>query len=232
MAITQETFVGEVRSALEPLANAQAAEKMQAYLRDQFAFLGVSTIPRRKVTADALRLLDPHNSAEVLGAAHALWQLPQREYQHVGVDLLSKYRKLLSGKDVPELLSLAREKSWWDSVDGLAGVVGHVVKTELKKDKNVQSVMDEALRHENLWTRRIAMIHQVGRRLETDEARLFSYAQALAPETDFFIRKAIGWALRDYARHKPAEVRGFLARMEGTLSPLSMREAGKHLEKL
>jgi len=98
-------------------------------------------------------------------------------------------------------------KSWWDSVDGLASVIGAVVKREKTTG---QRVMDHAVRSKNFWVRRVAMLHQLGWRGETDEPRLFSYAMQLAPESQFFIRKAIGWALRDYAKYAPAAVTGFL----------------------
>ena len=89
--------------------------------------------------------------------------------------------------------------------------------------------MDEALHAPSFWTRRIAMLHQLGWRLDTDTRRLFGYAATLAPEPEFFIRKAIGWALRDYARWDPQAVRGFVAEQRPQLSPLSVSEAMKHL---
>ena len=88
--------------------------------------------------------------------------------------------------------------------------------------------MDAALSHESLWIRRIAMTHQLGWRLETDTGRLFRYAENLAPEEDFFIRKAIGWALRDYARWNSRAVQKFLAESTQSFSALSVREACKH----
>jgi 3-methyladenine DNA glycosylase AlkD len=89
--------------------------------------------------------------------------------------------------------------------------------------------MDAALHDESFWIRRIAMTHQLGWRLETDEARLFGYALRLAPEREFFIRKAVGWALRDYAKWAPQAVGGFVAAHRERLSPLTLREATKHL---
>ncbi|MEY4268768.1 MAG: hypothetical protein RIS90_3303, partial [Pseudomonadota bacterium] len=89
--------------------------------------------------------------------------------------------------------------------------------------------MDAWLGHPNLWVRRVAMLHQLGWKAQTDQARLFRYALALAPETEFFIRKAIGWALRDHARTQPEAVRAFLAEHGLVLSGLTRREAGKHL---
>ncbi|MBY0446315.1 MAG: DNA alkylation repair protein, partial [Burkholderiales bacterium] len=81
----------------------------------------------------------------------------------------------------------------------------------------------------DFWIRRIAMLHQLGWKSETDLTRFPNYAKQLAPETEFFIRKSIGWALREYAWHDPAAIRVFLAEMGDQLSPLSRREAGKHL---
>ena len=94
---------------------------------------------------------------------------------------------------------------------------------------DAQRPMDDWLGHTSLWVRRVAMLHQLGWKVQTDQARLFRYALALAPETDFFIRKAIGWALRDHARTQPEAVRTFLADHAHVLSGLTRREAGKHL---
>lgn len=132
---------------------------------------------------------------------------------------------LLTTKDLPWLLKLAQEKAWWDSVDSLVKVVSKIVRRDRVKG---QSAMDRALRAKNFWVRRIAMLHQLGWRGETDVERLFAYAEQLAAENEFFIRKAIGWALRDYAWHDPVTVRKYLDRSRGKLSALTLREAGKH----
>ena len=89
--------------------------------------------------------------------------------------------------------------------------------------------MDKALQSSNLWLRRVAILHQLGWREQTDSERLFEYALACAHEKEFFIRKVIGWALRDYARHDPKAVGAFLRLNRDKLSPLTLREAAKHL---
>ncbi|HEY9126953.1 MAG TPA: DNA alkylation repair protein, partial [Acidobacteriaceae bacterium] len=104
-------------------------------------------------------------------------------------------------------------------------VVGRIVKTEGAKG---QRRMDRAIRAENFWVRRIAMIHQLGWRADTDTARLFRYADLLAHEKEFFIRKAVGWALRDYAWHDWRVVEKYLRTARVHLSPLSVREAMKN----
>lgn len=226
-AVTPEQFVNLIRDALAPLADAQRAAAMQAYMRGQFEFLGVAMPQRRSVTMPLLRLRC--GADELVELARTLWVLPQREYQYVAIDMLARNWKALALRHVDDLLALTQQGSWWDSVDGLAGIVGDLTRMAREGDRDAQRTMDAALRHSNMWVRRVAMLHQLGWRAETDASRLFSYASELAAEPDFFIRKAIGWALRDYARHDPQVVRSFLQDMRNRLSPLSMREAAKHL---
>ena len=164
----------------------------------------------------------------MLEHAQLLWQGPEREYQHVALDMLALHRGQLGVEHLPALLALARQRAWWDSVDGMAGIVGDVLQAELRRGGDGHAHMVPALQHEDFWLRRIAMLHQLGWRGDTDAGWLFGAALALAPEGEFFIRKAIGWALRDYARHAPAEVLAFATEHRLQLSPLSYREALKH----
>ncbi|MCG2578285.1 DNA alkylation repair protein [Dechloromonas sp. XY25] len=217
----------QVRRALQALADPQRAPAMQAYMRGQFVFCGIPTPVRRQAVAALVR---PRQTAsELLAHARALWAMPERECQYVAVDLLARQHRALGMADIPAIIDLVQAKSWWDSVDGLAGVVGDVVLAARLADPAAQQAMDAALRHDNLWVRRIALLHQLGWRGATDCERLFGYALAQAGEADFFIRKAIGWALRDFARTEPQAVVDFLNGAGRGLSALSRREAGKHL---
>ena len=144
---------------------------------------------------------------------------------------------------MPWLLALAQRDPWWDTVDGLAGVVGDVLlaavlarpggaKSGTRTDRaadDAQQPMDTALHHPSLWVRRIAMLHQLGWKQHTDTQRLLAYALALGHEDEFFIRKAIGWALRDLARTQPETVRQFVLASASGLSALTVREATKHI---
>jgi 3-methyladenine DNA glycosylase AlkD len=220
---TQDPFLA-LTTRLAPLADPVRAAAMRAYQRDQFDFLGIPTPLRRAaVKAWAPSLLWP----ALLELASRLWDAPEREYQYAAIDLLDLRRRELPVEAVGALLALARRKPWWESVDGLAGVIGKLVRAH--REAGAQEAMDAALHDESFWIRRIAMTHQLGWRLETDEARLFGYALRLAPEREFFIRKAIGWALRDYAKWAPQAVGGFVAAQCERLSPLTVREATKHL---
>lgn len=218
----------ELKSALEAVAEPGRAAPMQAYMRDRFVFLGVAAPQRRLAAEDLLAGLKDTGADLLLEHAQLLWQQPQREYQHVALDMLALHQRQLAIEHLPALLCLARQRAWWDSVDGMAGIVGDVLQTELRRGGDGHACMDAALRHDDFWLRRIAMLHQLGWRGDADAAWLFDAALALAHEDEFFIRKAIGWALRDHARHAPEAVTAFANTRRQRLSKLSYREALKH----
>ena len=218
----------QIEGALRPLADAQRAQRMRAYMLDQFAFLGIHASPRRQALRTLPGLKD-WTAPALLALAEALWALPEREFQYAAVDLLAKYHRQLDLQSLPSLIALVQRKSWWDSVDALAGLVGDILLLARKHGHDGQHTMDSCLGHRNLWVRRVAMLHQLGWKEQTDESRVLHYALHLAGEPDFFIRKAIGWALRDYARTRPDVVRAFLAQQGQAFSGLTRREAAKHL---
>lgn len=211
-----------LQAALRAVADPVRAPAMRAYMRDQFEFLGIPTPLRRATTKPIVKELKQCAPLELLALANSLWQLPEREYQYAALDMLATCYKSLRLEDIPALLALVRSKSWWDSVDGFAAIIGDVLRHQ-------HQYMDDALRHPDFWMRRIALLHQLGWRDKTDSTRLFEYCLALADEKEFFIQKAIGWALRDYARHAPDAVRVFTLQHRDKLAPLSFREANKHL---
>lgn len=217
------------QQALLPLADADKAMAMRAYMKQHCHFFGIPAPERRKVTMSLIRALKPISNDKILELVDALWQLTEREYHYLAIDLMAHYYQQISITSVSKLLGLAQTKSWWDSVDGLASVIGDVLKNNLTQETQVKELMDLALTHHNLWVRRIALLHQLGWRELTDTKRLLHYALTLAHEKEFFIQKAIGWALRDYARHDPECIRQFLFANQNRLSKLSFREAGKHI---
>lgn len=220
--------LAQIEVALRALADAQQAAPMKAYMLGQFEFLGIRAGPRR----DALKGLPKFTGTadELLALADALWRLPEREFRYAAVDLLAKNHKRLDVSALPRILQWVQTDPWWDTVDGLAGVVGDIWLSAKATQADVQTHMDACLVHANLWVRRVAMLHQLGWKVQTDQARLFRYALALPHEKDFFIRKAIGWALRDHARVQPDAVRDFLKQHAEQLSGLTVREAGKRLK--
>ncbi len=222
-------FQRAVRAALTPLKDAERAAGMRAYMRGRFEYLGIGTPDRRAAVAAAIRGFKRATAEELRMAATGLWKMREREYQYVAADLLIKYQAALSLDDLPWLLGLAQQKSWWDTVDCVVKVVGKIVGRSGAKGVRA---MDRAVRHGDCWVRRIALLHQLGWRSETDTVRLFKYAELLAAEKEFFIRKAIGWALRDYAWHDWRAVEKFLTTSQVKFSGLTVREAGKNFAAL
>ena len=226
--MTPKQFVNAVEHALMPLADEAKAQGMKAYLLDQFGFLGLPAPVRRQAVKD-IGKVQWQNASALLAAAELLWQKPQREYRYTAVDLLRKHSALLTVNELPALQALLLQDPWWETVDGLSAVIAEVMHAAVQQTPNAAVTMDVWLKHPSHWVRRSAMLQQLGWRLDTDTTRLFGYAQTLADEKEFFIRKAIGWALRDYARWNPQAVTAFLVQHRAVLSGLTVREAAKHL---
>jgi 3-methyladenine DNA glycosylase AlkD len=202
------------------------AQYAAAYMRDQFAFLGISTPARRSLTRAVLTGLPAPTEAQLRAVALACWALPEREYQYFACDWLRRHVRVCGPGILGTARTLVTTKSWWDTVDPLATrFVGDLVATH----PQVRTEMDVWSADENMWAVRTAILHQLNHGTATDTDRLFGYCAQQAGHPDFFVRKAIGWALRHYARTDPEAVRGFLAAHRDRLSPLSVREAMKHL---
>jgi 3-methyladenine DNA glycosylase AlkD len=154
--------------------------------------------------------------------AGSLWELPEREFQYAACDLVAKHVRVCGPGFIATARTLITSKSWWDTVDSLASdVVGDLVR----RFPDLAATMDEWLESENLWVVRSAILHQLRFKEATDTDRLFAYCLRRADHKDFFIRKAIGWALRQYSWTDPEAVKRFVAEHEAELSPLSRREA-------
>lgn len=219
--MTPKQFIAGVKAALEPLADCAKAEPMAAYMKNRFAFLGIKTPDRRAATRALLR----DQSEAIIECAEALWALPEREYQYVACDLLDRHAKSLPASALSPVLKLVTGKSWWDTVDALAKVVGTLAQNDPKHIPRIENLAT----HDNMWLRRIAILYQLGYGAKTDTDRLYRICLLNADDPEFFIRKAIGWALREYAHHDPDAVRRFLKQHGSKLSTLTNREASKHL---
>ena len=223
-----QQFALAVQRALAPLADEARAEAMKAYLLNQFEFLGLPA-PVRRAAVKSIGKVQWQSTDDLLAAAELLWQRPEREYRYTAVDLLRQHSAQFSVNDLPALQALLLRDAWWETVDGLSAVIAEVMHAAVLQKPNAAVTMEIWLKHPSFWVRRSTMLHQLGWRLDTDTTRLFGFAQQLADEKEFFIRKAIGWALRDYARWNPQAVTEFLVQHRANLSGLTVREAAKHL---
>ncbi|WP_255455993.1 MULTISPECIES: DNA alkylation repair protein [unclassified Corynebacterium] len=209
-----------LRHILSDLRNEDNALTMRTYMREQFAFFGIKTPQRRAATKNFLTELTQtvHQAGIDRNFVELCFAQEEREFSYVACDYLRKAP--LGTSDIDWLADIVTTKSWWDSVDALAGIIGTYATAKQ---------MQQWAQEENIWLRRVAIIHQLGRKEHTDTALLtFCIEQSLG-NTEFFINKAIGWALRDYAKHNPDWVRNFLDTYQEELATLSLREASKYL---
>ncbi|MEI2698289.1 MAG: DNA alkylation repair protein [Microthrixaceae bacterium] len=225
VSIVDSEAVSSLTSALLSVAEPERASRMRAYMKDRFEFLGVPSPERRRAAAPFIASFKGAGQDRLLHAAAVLWTMPQREYAYVAADLLRRYERVLSPAALGPLQTLVTTDSWWDGVDALAHVVGAVVRAHTE----AADVMDAWAGDDDLWVVRVAIIHQLGWKADAEPERIFGYCVEQAAHRDFFVRKAIGWALRDLARTYPDDVRSFVAAHSDVLSPLSVREATKHL---
>ncbi|WP_205862608.1 DNA alkylation repair protein [Planosporangium thailandense] len=220
------TVLDRLGAVFGTAADAAQAGPMRAYMRDQFAFLGIPTPQRRTLSREVLAGLPRPGEDDLRATALACWELSEREYQYFACDWLIRHAGACSPAFLDTARALITTKSWWDTVDALAA---HLVGAIVARYPEASATMDAWVRDENLWLARTAILHQLRYRERTDAERLFRYCLARAAHGDFFIRKAIGWALREYARIDPDRVRAFVRAHERVLSPLSVREALKHI---
>ena len=220
--------------------NEENAEKQAAYLRHQFEFIGLKTPERRLLAKDFLKEKKADRQID-WELVFEFWNLPEREFQYLALDYLHQMKKWVIFDDMEKIKKLTVSKSWWDTVDALDELVGHLLLTGRKQAtendstayEQVKTLVKEWAQAENFWIRRIAIDCQLSFKNQTD-LELLSYnieknllGSSFADE--FFITKAIGWALRDLAKTNSAWVIKFIEEHENKMEKLSIREASKHL---
>jgi 3-methyladenine DNA glycosylase AlkD len=197
-----------------------------AYMRDQFDFLGFPAPTQRALSRTVVQGLPAPAEDDLRSVALACWDLDEREYQYFACDWLRTHVAVPGPGFIATAHTLITTKSWWDTVDPLATrFVGGLVR----RHPLLVAEMDAWSADADMWLVRTAILHQLHYGADTDTERLFGYCSRQAGHADFFVRKAIGWALRHYARTDPDAVRGYVEKNRGRLSPLSVREATKHL---
>ncbi len=220
-------YVISIQALLEKHADPKSAVPMKRYMRDQFEYLGlkgpvIGELLKQHYTEYGLPTISDLDSI-----VRDLWSLPQREFQYTATSLISKFEKELPESFIETLEYLLVTKSWWDTVDTIStGVVG----THFKRfPKTRQKYLAKWRKSENFWLRRAAILFQLKYKQDTDFDLMCDIIRENLGSKEFFINKAIGWALRQYTRVDLQAVRQFIK--ETPLHPLSASEALKWLEK-
>ncbi|MFN2137214.1 MAG: DNA alkylation repair protein [Candidatus Promineifilaceae bacterium] len=220
-------YIKPLVAQMNAASNPEAAAPMAAYMRDQFPFLGLKSAARRAILQAFLAEHGPPDAQDAAGVARALWALPEREHQYNAMDILRRQRSKLDPQFVPHLEWLLTTKSWWDTIDGLAGWVAGALFAAYPAAR--ESAVAAWRGSDNIWLRRTTLLFQLKYKDKTDVPLLFSLIEENRDDNEFFIQKAIGWALREYSKTDEMAVRDFVARTG--LSPLAGREALKWLTR-
>jgi 3-methyladenine DNA glycosylase AlkD len=215
--------LSEVQGRLPALGDKKVAFGAQAYMKDIAPFLGVKTPERRKLFKEIFKELPMPTSKELGETSRALWKLREREYHYAACDLIDFFLESADKSFLKDHVEyLITQKSWWDTVDTL----GSVAISPLTIKYPSISLMRSWNKSSNMWLNRAAIQHQRGRKTNTDIPLLLEFLDTHASESEFFIAKAIGWALRDLSRVNNSEVKKFL-KAHPELNRVAVREAQK-----
>lgn len=218
-------FLAKLKPQLTALRNRTAAIGAQSYMKDIAPFLGVKTPERRSLVKKIAREFNLPTSDELAQTARGLWKLEEREFHYAAFDLIQIHIDVANKKFLEDHVEyLITHKSWWDTVDGL----GSAAVSPLTDRYGCEKLIEKWNKSENRWLIRSAIQHQRGRKFEADNKLILRYCHEHSESTEFFIVKAIGWALRDMAKVSPREVRNFLMQ-HPDLGRVAVREAERGL---
>lgn len=211
---------------LEENRNELLAESMSKYMQDKFRFLGVRGATRTEIYKKYFP--DARKTKTIdWDFVESCWNKEEREFQYVVVYYLKAMQKFLKREDISRLKYLIVTKSWWDTVDLLAKVVGSLVI----RIEGYDQIMLEWSKDSNIWLKRVAILYQLSLKEKVDKQVLERILVNNLDDSEFFINKAIGWALRDYSKFNPEWVREFIEKNKNGMANLSIREASKYLDK-
>ena len=204
--------------------NEEQAQKMSKYMLNKFEYIGIKTPERRKIFKNFFK---EYKNEEKIDweFVNKCWENKYREFQYVAADYLKNMKDKLTIDDIPKFKRLILEKSWWDTIDNLDMTIGALAL----KDSNVNKILLEWSLDENIWLKRIAIDHQLLRKEKTNTELLEKILKNNLGQTEFFINKAIGWALRDYSKISPEWVKNFIEKNKENMAKLSIKEASKYL---
>lgn len=222
-----KALVEFVQTEFRRLADPDKAEPMAKYMRTTMPFYGIQKPERVPIYRQIKKNFAPGSAEQYKENILALWNLPHREEKYSAIQYATMFRDYINFGSIPLYERLIREGAWWDLVDPLATDL--VSAAQLKERNKVRPVMDRWVADDDMWVRRASVLSQNHHKKLTDQDQLFEYCLRLCHEKEFFIRKAIGWALREYSYAEPSAVKSFLKKHKNSLSPLSFKEGAKQL---
>ena len=230
---TGTTLIRELRRRLAEAADPEKAGPMQAYMKSVMPYRGVQTPGQRRIFREVCAAHVLESAADWRDSVLHLWRMAKYREERYGAIYLTGYKTyepFQTTKTLPLYEEIIVTGAWWDYVDAIAT---HRLRTLLVRyPKTMAPRMRTWSRDPDMWKRRSSIICQVGLKEQTNLALLYECIEPNLDDREFFIRKAIGWALREYAWTDVDEVERYARRVGERLSPLSRREALKNVEKL
>ncbi|MCB9034014.1 MAG: DNA alkylation repair protein [Chitinophagales bacterium] len=223
--MNNNTLQQSLATALQQAAVTTDIIPMQNYMKNKFAFFGVRSTNRRTIFKTILKTNGLPNEATYQAVVLSMMQHEKREMHYCAIDLVIQCQKKYSASnDIDYITTMITTNSWWDSVDGIAP---NILAYYLKQFPNkIDVVIDNYMKSNNIWLQRSCLLFQLKYKQHTNEQLLFDLCKQLSTSNEFFIQKAIGWSLREYAKTNQQKVYQFVAATP--MSNLSRREALKH----
>ena len=225
-------LIAKVASRLREHADPEKAPQMRAYMKSEMPYLGVQTPQRRALCKEVFTELPLPSFEEWQRTILRMWREASfREERYAAIDLASYsgYKEYQRMKALPMYEEMITTGAWWDYVDGVA--TGPVAEILRRSPTGMSRRMRAWSKSENIWKRRTSIICQLGFKDRTDLSLLYDCIEPSTGEKEFFLRKGIGWALREYAKTGPLEVVRYVTEHKDRLSPLSRREALRNVVK-
>lgn len=214
----------ELKQNLIENSNPELAKQMEKYLRNKFKFYGLKSPERRKSYHDLIKA-ERKNKKIDWKLLDQAWSDSHREAQYFACDYLISLEKYLTFEDIDQIFNYIKSKQWWDTIDSLIKPIGKIGL----RDERVNELMLAWSKDNDFWVRRVAIEHQLLRKDKMNIELLEKILENNLNSSEFFINKAIGWALRDYSKSNPEWVREFIENHVSDMAPLSIKEGSKYL---
>ena len=214
----------ELKQKLIENSNPDLAKQMEKYLRNKFKFYGLKSPERRKSYHDLIKA-EKKNKKIDWKLLDQAWSDSYREAQYFISNYLMSLEKYLTFEDIDQIFNYIKSKQWWDTIDSLIKPIGKIGL----RDERVNDLMLIWSKDNDFWVRRVAIEHQLLRKDKMNIELLEKILENNLNSSEFFINKAIGWALRDYSKSNPEWVREFIENHVSDMAPLSIKEGSKYI---
>lgn len=224
----QHPLPAAIRKGLHIARDPERAPQMQAYMKSEMPYLGVKAAIVKQVERTAWKDFPIKEIDDYEWVVRHLWENARyREERYAAQDIAWRFKKYIVMEMLPLYQEMIITGAWWDHVDFIAAdLIGELLR---KYPDQMKPILKKWIRNDDLWIRRSAILSQLRFKEETDTEMLFAFCEAQLKDSTFWIRKAIGWALRQHSKTDPESVRQFIDRHGENMAGLTLREASKYI---